>query len=262
MTREVWEQVRELYAYREMLRNLVSKELRARYKGSWLGFLWTFANPLLMLAVYSFVFSFVMQVTIEHYAMFLFVALLPWNYLVQSVLQAAASIVQNAGLVKKVYFPRAVLPLSVVMANLVNYLLSLLILIPALALSGVPLTWSIAAFPAVLLAQTLLVSGLALLVAVGNVFFRDLEHIAGVLMNVWFFLTPIFYDITIVPDKMKPLFQLNPVTPMIVAYRSIFFYGEWPDWAALGRLIAGGSLFLLASLHLFVRAQRTVAEEI
>ncbi|MBC7107109.1 MAG: ABC transporter permease, partial [Firmicutes bacterium] len=112
----MWQQIAEIYAYREMLRNLVARELRARYKGSVLGFLWTFFNPLFMLVVYSAVFSHVMRVQVENYAMFLFVALLPWNYFAQSVQQAAASLVQNAGLVKKIYFPRAVLPLAVVLA--------------------------------------------------------------------------------------------------------------------------------------------------
>ena len=116
----MWQELKEIYLYREMLRNLVARELRARYKGSFLGFLWTFLNPLLMLVVYSIVFSFVMRVQVEKYTMFLFVALLPWNYLSQSVLQSAASLVQNANLVKKIYFPRAVLPLSVVAANMVN----------------------------------------------------------------------------------------------------------------------------------------------
>ncbi|MGB9803985.1 ABC transporter permease [Desulfofundulus sp.] len=258
----MFEQVKEIYAYREMLRNLVAKELRARYKGSVLGFLWTFFNPLLMLVVYNVVFSFVMRAQIKNYAMFLFVALLPWNYLSVSVLQGAASLVQNGALIKKIYFPREVLPLSVVLANLVNYLLSLLILVPALLAFKIKLTAALLAFPAVLLVETMLVTSLVLCVSVANVYFRDLEHIVGILMTVWFFLTPVLYPGDIIPARVKPFFNLNPATFLMEAYRAIFFYGRWPDWSSLGHLAAGLAVLLALSLVFFSRLQRNIAEEI
>ncbi|RDV81841.1 ABC transporter permease [Ammonifex thiophilus] len=258
----MWRQMKELYLYREMLRNLVAKELRARYKGSVLGFFWTFLNPLLMLVVYSLVFSFVMRAQMQNYAMFLFVGLLPWNYLANSLIQGTASLVHNASLVKKIYFPREVLPLSVVLANLVNYLLSLLILIPALLIFKVHLTAALAAFPLVLLVQTLLVIPLTLLVSVATVYFRDLEHIMGILTMAWFFLTPVIYPSEIIPPELKPLFNLNPAAPIIEAYQAVFFYGRWPDWASLGWLALGGSFFLVLGFRLFDRFQRRVAEEI
>ncbi len=258
----MYEQIREIYAYREMLRNLVAKELRARYKGSVLGFLWTFFNPLLMLVVYSVVFSFVMRSQIENYSMFLFVALLPWNYLSVSVLQGAASLVQNGALIKKIYFPREVLPLSVVLANLVNYLLSLFILVPALLAFKIKLTAALIAFPVVLLVETMLVISLALCVSVANVYFRDLEHIVGILMTVWFFLTPVLYPVDIIPPDVKSFFNLNPATPLMEAYRAIFFYGRWPDWVSLGYLAAGLAVLLMLSLVFFNRLQRNIAEEI
>ncbi|MBE3585670.1 MAG: ABC transporter permease [Thermoanaerobacter sp.] len=258
----MYDQIREIYTYREMLRNLVAKELRARYKGSVLGFLWTFFNPLLMLVVYSVVFSFVMRSQIENYSMFLFVALLPWNYLSVSVLQGAASLVQNGALIKKIYFPREILPLSVVLANLVNYLLSLLILVPALLVFNIKLTTAILAFPVVLMVETMLVTSLALCVSVANVYFRDLEHIVGILMTVWFFLTPVLYPVDIIPAKVKPFFNLNPATPLMEAYRAIFFYGRWPDWVSLGYLAAGLAVLLMLSLVFFNRLQRNIAEEI
>jgi len=258
----MWGRLKEIYIYREMLLNLVAKELRARYKGSVLGFFWTFFNPLLMLIVYSIVFSFIMRAGIENYAMFLFVALLPWNYLSNSILQGAASLVQNASLIKKVYFPREVLPLSVVLANLVNYLLSLLILIPALLLFKVRLTSALLAFPLVLFAETLLVASLALLVSVGNVYFRDLEHITGVFMTIWFFLTPVLYPVEMVPSDVRKFFTLNPAAPLIEAYRDIFFEGTWPDWRVLLYLALGYLLLFYISLLAFERWQRAVAEEV
>ncbi|MDD4169501.1 MAG: ABC transporter permease, partial [Desulfotomaculaceae bacterium] len=115
----MWQQIKEIYIYREMLKNLVAKELRARYKGSILGFFWTFFNPLLMLIVYSVVFSFVMRIQTENYTMFLFVALLPWNFISNSIMQGTSSIVQNGALIKKIYFPREVLPLSIILTNII-----------------------------------------------------------------------------------------------------------------------------------------------
>ncbi|MGQ9513370.1 ABC transporter permease [Thermodesulfitimonas sp.] len=258
----MWQQLQELYLYREMLRNLVAKELRARYKGAVLGFFWTFAHPLLMLVVYSVVFSFVMRVKVENYAMFLFVALLPWNYLAQSTLQAASSLVQNGPLVKKIYFPRVVLPLSVVFANLINYCLGLCILLPALLLFKIKLTPALLAFPVILTLQTLLVVALALLVAVATVYFRDLEHITGILMTVWFFLTPVIYPATLIPERFRPFLALNPAAPLIEAYRAIFFYGRWPDWQILAQIAPVLLALFILSLAAFERLQRAVAEEV
>jgi ABC-2 type transport system permease protein len=260
--RHVWQQLKEVYLYREMLRNLVGKELRARYKGSVLGFFWTFAHPLLMLIVYSVVFSFVMRVKVENYAMFLFVALLPWNYLAQSTIQSSGSFIHNAGLVKKIYFPRAVLPLSVVFANLINYCLGLCVLLPALLLFKIKLTPALLAFPVVLALQTLLVAALALLVAVATVYFRDLEHITGILMTVWFFLTPVIYPAELIPERFRPFLILNPAAPLIEAYRALFFYGRWPDWHQLGQLVPALLALFIISLAAFERLQRAVAEEV
>lgn len=258
----MWQQIKEIYLYREMLRNLVSKELRARYKGSVLGFFWTFANPLLMLIVYSVVFSFVMRIQVENYAMFLFVALLPWNYLAQSTLQGASSLVQNASLVKKIYFPRAVLPLSVVFANLTNYALGLFVLIPALLFFHVKLTPAILAFPVVLSLQTFLVISIALLVAAATVYFRDLEHITGILITVWFFLTPVLYPADLVPERFKSIYMLNPAAVLVESYRAIFFYGRWPDWHTLAQLTPVLFILFLICFTAFERLQRAVAEEV
>jgi lipopolysaccharide transport system permease protein len=256
----MWRQFIEVFQYREMLLNLVAKELRARYKRSTLGFLWTFVNPLLMIIVYSLVFSFVMRTRQEHYGIFLFVGLLPWNWTAQSAIQGAASLVQNANLVKKVYFPRIVLPLAVVVANLVNYVLSLFVLVPALILAGSHPTSALLAFPAIVAVQALFVTGLAVLAAIGNVYFRDLEHIVGVFMNAWFFLTPVFYGAELVPDRWRPLFALNPMVHLLEGYRSIFLLGNWPDWRSLGTVAAVVLVFCAAGLAVFARAQRGAAE--
>ncbi|MDD2502827.1 MAG: ABC transporter permease [Clostridia bacterium] len=255
-------QFRELYDYREMFKNLVAKDLRSRYKGSVLGFLWTFINPLMMLIVYSIVFSFVMRANIENYSMFLFVGLLPWNYFQGSITMGNFSIVGNANLINKIYFPRAILPLAAVASNLVNYFLSLVIMVPALLFFDIKLTIAIVAFPVVLIVQTLFVTALTLLVAAANVKFRDLQHITGVLLMAWFFLTPVLFPSSMVPDKIKPYFALNVMSPVIEAYRDIFFYGHFPDFALLGKLALLFFLMLLLSYVLFNHLQKNFAEEL
>ncbi len=258
----MWYQIREVYLYREMLKNLVSKELRARYKGSVLGFLWTFFNPLLMLIVYSVVFSFIMRIETENYAMFLFVALLPWNFLSSSIMQGAASLVQNGTLIKKIYFPREILPLSIVIANLINYLLSLFILIPALIFFKIKITSAILSFPLILFTMVLLVTSLALLISIANVYFRDLEHIVGILITAWFFLTPVLYSSEYIPERLRSYFYLNPAAHLIEAFRSVFYDGAWPQWTTLGYLTMGLAVLFLISLIAFNCLQKAVAEEI
>lgn len=252
----------EIYQYREMLINLVAKELRARYKGSFFGFLWTFFNPLFLLVIYTIVFSYFMRIQVENYSMFLFVALLPWNFFQTSVTIGVNSVVANSNLVKKIYFPREVLPLSVVLSNLINYILSLAILLPALLFFKIGLSFNILWFPLLLLIQFFFVYGMTLVVSALNVYFRDLEHITGIVMMAWFFLTPVLYPLKTVPEKVLWLIYLNPVTPFIESYRNIFFYGRQPGLVDMKIMLAAGLLFFLLGEVVFARLQRDFAEEI
>jgi len=254
--------IKELYIYREMLFTLVIKEIKVKYKGSILGFFWSLGNPLLMLIVYSIVFSFIMRIKIKNYAIFLFVALLTWNYFTSSILQASGSLIYNSSLIKKIYFPREILPLTAVFVNLINYLLSLLILIPALIIFKIKITFSILAFPLILLTQTLLLIGISLLVSIGNVYFRDLAHIIEIFITIWFFLTPVIYPLEMIPEKFKSLFMLNPAVHIIEGYRNIFFYGTWPKWQNLGYLFLISCIFVIFSFYFFEKFQKGIAEEI
>ncbi|HSW35615.1 MAG TPA: ABC transporter permease [Candidatus Limnocylindrales bacterium] len=258
----MWQQAKELYFYREMLKNLVSKDLRSRYKGSILGFFWTFLNPLFMLIVYNLVFSYIMRIQMENFTMFLFVGLLSWSFISTSIIMGTSSLVDNGALLKKIYFPRVVLPLSIVITNLINYLLSLVILIPALLFFGVDLTLAVIALPVLLLVKAMFVASLVFLVAIANVFFRDLQHIVGIITMAWFFLTPVLYPIEQVPPQLRVFIYLNPATHIIESFRDIFFHGRWPQWIALGYLTLGLILLLVFSLYIFNHLQKSVAEEI
>jgi lipopolysaccharide transport system permease protein len=253
---------REIVDYRQMLYSLVQSDLRTRYKGSFLGFLWTFVNPLIMLIIYGVVFSNVMRIDIENYYLFVFIGLLPWIYFQSSIQVSASSIITNANLVKKIYFPREILTLSIVIGALINYLLGLVILLIALLVMGVELSMYMMLFPLILLIQTLLTYGLALLVSSLNVFFRDLEHILGLLLMGLFYFTPIIYPADMIPDKYLVYFNLNPLKPILQAYHDIFYYKQLPDIGSLMLILLISIVVFYFGWTVFNKLNKRFAEEV
>lgn len=254
--------LKEVYRYRQMLKSMVLTDLRTRYKGSVLGFLWTFINPLLMLVIYSFVFSAIMRMNIENYPMFLFVAILPWIFFQSTIQSSAGIIVRNSSLVKKIYFPREILPISVTVAGLINYLFGLIILIPALLIFGIPLTESLIFFPLVLLIQFFITLGISFIVAGLNVFFRDIEHILSIILQLTFYITPIIYPVTMVPERYQYIFVVNPLSSIFEAYRNIFFSGVFPDINLLLVYSLISLFILIFGWWIFHILQKKFAEEI
>lgn len=258
----MWEDLKQLYKYREMLNNMVRKDLRTRYKGSILGFLWTFINPLLQLIVYSIVFSTIMRVDVENYPMFLFVTLLPWIFFQTSMQVGAGSIIANKDLVKKIYFPRGVIPIAVVSSGLMNLLFGFVVVIPCLFIFKIYLNFSVIALPLVILVEYIITLGIAILFSALNVYFRDLEHILGIVTMAWTYLTPIFFPVEMVPKGYLTLFFLNPMTPIINSYRDILYYGRFPDFEILILSAMIGMLILIFSYNVFKKLERNFAEEI
>jgi lipopolysaccharide transport system permease protein len=254
--------IKEVIQYRQMLISTVQRDLRSRYKGSFLGFLWTFINPLLQLIVYSIVFPYVFKVQQENYAMFLFVALLPWIFFTSSVQGATTSIVAGANLVKKVYFPRFILPLSVVCTNLMNYVYCLVIVLLALIFTGVHLTFNVFWFPVVLLIEFIFILGLASILSALYVKFRDLEHLVGVVIFVWFYLTPIVFPITIFPKQIVNLLSYNPMVSIINSFRDVLLFGRGPEWGTLAYAITVGIILLLIGMLIFNKSEKTFAEDL
>lgn len=255
-------ELRDIYMYRQMLISIVRKDLRSRYKGSFMGFLWTFINPLLQLTIYSIVFPYLLRFNQENYPMFLFVALLPWIFFSSSLQGATTSIVGGANLVKKIYFPRSILPLSVVCTNLMNYIYGLVIVFPALLLTGVSLTYNVLWLPIVLIIMFIFTLGLSMLMSALYVRFRDLEHIVGILVMVWFYLTPIVFSIDIFPKHIADLISYNPMVPVINAFRDILLYGYAPDWFSLSYSFIVGIVVLIVGTFIFRKFERTFAEEL
>jgi ABC-type polysaccharide/polyol phosphate export permease len=252
----------QLYRYRALLFSLVGRDLQARYRGSTLGFLWTFLNPLLLLSVYALVFNVYLRVQMEHYAVFVFTGLLPWIFFSQVLLEGCGAIADGGSLVTKVLFPLQLLPAVKVISGFANFLLSLPILVIFLLASGMGmhLTW-LALLP-VALVHLWFTYALALLLATANVFMRDTRHILANLMTLWFFLTPVLYPLTQVPEKYHLLVFLNPAAVFTLAYHDLIFRGVWPRWDLLGAMALLSLLLLLAAVALFDHYKEYFAEKI
>lgn len=226
--------MRELWEYRHLLRHLVLKELKVRYKNSLLGILWSLLNPLLMMMVFTVVFTvFWPNNQVSHFAAFILVGLLPWNLFQGAVMAGAQSIIGNGNLIKKVYFPREVLPIATVLSNSINFILALLVLFPVLWLSGIPITRHVVWLPLILVIQIIFMIGLSLIFGTLNVFYRDTTMLIDVGMLAGFFLTPIFYPMEFIPASKEvfgivlPVHRivrwLNPMASIIDSYRTVLY---------------------------------------
>jgi ABC-type polysaccharide/polyol phosphate export permease len=227
-----------LYRYRELLRNLVIKDLKLKYRGSVFGFLWSLLNPLLMLIVYAVAFTFILRVRTPAFIFYLMLGQLAWTFFASSATMSTGSIVDNGGLIKSVFFPRAILPIASVLFNLAQYVLTIVVFLPIMLLwYQVPLSAPMLLFPVFLALQCLLTIGLAMTLATATAFFRDVRHLLEVALAVLFWTSPIVYELTTVPDRLRLLILLSPMSSFIAAYHAIFFYQQWPDLSVW--LIAG-----------------------
>lgn len=253
--------LRELYQYREMIVSLVRKDLKGRYKGSVLGFLWTFLNPLLQLLVYTMVFSVILKSGIPNYYLHLFVALVPWIFFASSLTTGAKLVLDQKNMIKKIYFPREVLPVAYTLSSFCNMLFSFIIIflvigVMRLGVNAAALPWLIP----VMAIQFILVLGMNLITSAVTVYIRDLEHIMGVVSMAWMYLSPVVYGIDFVPENWRRWYLLNPMAPLVLSYRDILYYQRAPQLRQLA--LAGGiSLLILCLGYLaFEKLQRRFAE--
>ena len=257
-----------LYRHRQLIAALTARDLKARYRGSILGFFWSLANPLLLLAVYTVVFTkFFPQQVVQPYPLFLFSGILPWTFFAAAVLESTSSISANAGLIKKVMFPAEALPIVVVLSHLVHFALALPILLAAIlafaALGKFTISWTILLAPVLMVLQTLFVAGIAMTVSSASVLFRDLRDITANLMQLGFFMTPIIYSIDGITSRLlRALIRVNPMTPFVVAYQDIFFFGRWPNLSDAVLIVAYATTSLLMGFFVFDRLRDTLAEAI
>lgn len=254
--------LKELYEYREMIIGLVKKDLRGRYKGSVLGFLWTFINPLLQLLVYTLVFSVIMKSGIDKYYIFLFVALVPWMFFSTSVSGGSTCVLDSGNMVKKIYFPREVLPIAYVTSSFVNMVLCFFVVFAVLLLTGYGISIKAIIFlPIVMIVEYVLALGFALISSACTVYFRDLAYILGIITMAWQYLTPVMYSMEMVPEELQPLCNFNPMTPIIIAYRDILYYKQVPQLSTLTEAIVVGVFFVVIGYIIFRKLQKGFAEE-
>jgi lipopolysaccharide transport system permease protein len=260
--------LRQLPRYRGLIQSLVARELKARYRGSVLGFFWSFINPLLLLLIYSFVFSVVLPGTrppeLEPYALFMFCGILPWTWFASSLSESANVLIGGGNLIKKVLFPAEVLPIVTVLANMVHFFLGLPILCAFLIYYRAPLRITeLLWFPVVVLVQFLLSLGLSLIVAALTVHFRDIKDILANLLTFWFFATPIIYPMSAAPPAGRRFLNLNPFTHLAISYQEILFYpGSFGHWKWLMALLGASVVIFLAGYFLFDRLRDSFAEEV
>ena len=253
---------KNLYNYRELLKTNVQKDVRGKYKKSFLGVLWSFLNPLLQIAVYAFIFGKILNAGEENYAIFICCGLIPWMLFSTAINRSTTVMVENGGIIKKVYFPREILPISMVTAETVNFIISSVIIIAFVLIGGLGIHWTWIFYPLILLILYIFLIGISFIMSSVTVYFRDLQHFTGVFMQMLFYATPIAYSASRVPVKFSWVVKFNPMAYVIDGFRSIFLYHKMPDITGLCILgIVGLAVFVLGYL-IFNKLQRQFAEEL
>jgi len=260
--------LRQTFRYRALIASLVARELKARYRGSVLGFFWSFVNPLLLLLVYTFVFTVVLPAShppeLEPFALFMFCGILPWTWFSSSLLEASSVLIAGGHLIRKVLFPAEVLPIVTVLAGLAHFCLGLPILAAFLLYYRVPVSLTdLMWFPVIVLIQLILTLGLALLLSALAVHFRDVRDLLSNLLTLWFFATPIIYSLSQAPEPVRRYLNLNPFTHLSVSYQEVLFragsFALWPQLLVVG---AGSVLVFALGYFVFDRLRDTFAEEV
>jgi len=252
----------QILSYRDLLKNLVSRDFKTRYKRSYLGILWSLLNPLLIIMVYTLAFDYIMKIRVKNFPMFFMCGYLPWSYLAASLSASLTSLSDSGYLIKAVYFPREILPLSTILSCLIHFLITFIFVFPFLILFGYFPTWVVFSLPLIILLQSLFIFGLSLFLSSIHVFFRDLRYILDVILMAWFWLTPIAYSASLIPEKLLFFYKLNPMTLFVTAYREVLLNGvllEPKYWMAI--LLATAGSLVLGYLS-FLRIRKRLAEEI
>lgn len=253
---------KNLYQYRELLKSNIKKEIRGKYKGSFLGILWSFLNPLLMVAVYALVFPYIMRIETDNYLIFLIIGVIPWTFFTTVMNQGMISIRMNAGIIKKVYFPREILPISVAMSGLINFFISCIIIILFCLFGGVGISWHLILLPIIAIIEYLFVLGLIFAFSAINIYIKDTEYLVQFIVNILFYGTPILYSTSLFPERIRWILYLNPMTHIIEAYRDIFLYHRIPSMQSLVLMGIISSIISIIGLAIFRKLEKGFAEEL
>lgn len=254
--------VKDLFNYSEFLKSNVKKDIRGKYKGSFLGVLWSFINPLLSVLVYAIVFPYIMRIKVENYLIYLITGIIPWTFFTSAINTGIISILSNADIIKKVYFPRIILPISSVTSALVNFFISCIIILAFCIFGGVGISASLLWLPLVALIQYVMLFGFTFILSAIEMYMRDIEHIVNFVLAMAFYATPILYTPDIFPDNLSWILKINPMAYLVNAYRDIFLYHQNPS--LYGLIIVGvfSVVIFIIGYIVFERLQKGFAEEV
>jgi ABC-type polysaccharide/polyol phosphate export permease len=233
-----FKEIRGIYKWRELLWQMVGREVKARYKQSVLGYFWVILNPLAQMLVMSFAFSVIMRIPTNSssnipYSIFLFVALLPWTLFANSLSSAAGALVSSSSLITKIYFPRTILVISTIIAKVIDFFFALSILVIYMIIYHIPITWNILWVIPIFLIQQIFTLGLSLFFAAANLLYRDIQYLLSMILLLWMYVTPVIYSADMIPSRYKIFFQINPMAVIINAYRQVILAGGAPKYTSL-----------------------------
>jgi len=248
--------------YRELLNELTMREIKQRYKQSVLGYAWVILNPFFQMLVMAFVFSIIMRIPNlgVPYPIFLYAGLLPWTLFSNSLIGATNSLVGNAGLITKIYFPREIFVISAIMAKIVDFLLASTIFITFMIYFQIPATWNLLWVIPIFAIQQLFTYGLSLFLAAANLFYRDIQYLLGLIILIWMYLTPVIYSTELFPEKYRWIFQLNPMAVIINAYRQVILAGDIPNLRSLAIALVLSIFLLIGGYKFFKKLEGVFAD--
>ena len=260
-------EIKAIYKWRELLWQMVGREIKARYKQSILGYFWVILNPLAQMLVMSFAFSIIMRIPTNAaghipYSIFLFVALLPWNLFSNSLSSAASSLVSAGGLITKIYFPRTILVLSTIIAKIVDFLFANIVLIIYMIAYQIPINANILWIIPIFFIQQIFTLGLSLFFSAANLLYRDIQYLLNMILLLWMYVTPVIYSADMVPEKYRFIFQLNPMAIIVNAYRQVILGGGAPKYSSLIIATLLSFVVLLISLSYFKSREKIFADNI
>lgn len=260
-------EIRAIIKWKELLWQMVGREVKARYKQSFLGYFWVILNPLAQMLVMSFAFSIILRIPTNAtsnipYSIFLFVGLLPWTLFSNSLGSASASLVGAGSLISKIYFPRTILVLSTIIAKIIDFLFSISVLVIYMIVYQIPININILWVIPIFFIQQIFTLGLSLFFGAANLLYRDVQYLLSLILTLWMYLTPVIYPADIVPEKFKFLFQLNPMSVIINAYRQVILGGGQPKYSSLIIAFILSFITLLIGLSYFKSREKIFADNI
>lgn len=250
----------EFTKYRRLTSALAIKEFKIRYKNARIGFLWAFIYPMVLMLILNYVFTRILTIKIPDYPIFLLCGLFPWTFLTSSLSNSTVSIVDNARLIQKIYFPRTIIPLATILNNFINFVLCILLLIALMIILKIKLSFYLAYIPIILAVQLIFTISISIITSHLYIQYRDVKYIVDVLLLIWFYATPIFYSVNLVPQKLYPLYIFNPMVGIIVNYRNILLDARALDFTLLGITCIETSFLFILGIYIAKRYGPSAAD--